>query len=88
MNFALIAEAGITQAQFGALVGVTRVTVNTWVTGKFGPRLAVRSRVHKALELIADAIAAHTLPATEVAAGAATEAHLSALAKTLRKSRA
>lgn len=88
MNFAVIAEAGITQAQFGALVGVTRVTVNTWVTGKFGPRPAARDRVLKALGLIAAAIAAHTLPAKEAAAGAATEAQLGALATALRKPRA
>lgn len=62
MDFGVIANAGLTQAQFASLVGVSRVTVNTWIKGHYRPGNAVRGRVIRALELIKQAFADGKLP--------------------------
>ena len=61
-SFDVIAEAGMSQADFAKLVQVSRVTVNTWVTGKRAPHASLRARVVKALKLIAAEVAAGRLP--------------------------
>jgi transcriptional regulator with XRE-family HTH domain len=65
MNFQVISQAGLTQAQFAALVDVTRVTVNTWVQGHYRPRPQMRARVHRALQLISEAVDNGKLPINE-----------------------
>lgn len=62
MDFSVIDRSGITQSQFAALAGVSRVTVNTWVRAKFQPRGHIRERVHKLVLLLHDAINEGTLP--------------------------
>lgn len=62
MDFSVIDRAGVTQGQFATVVGVERVTVNTWVRAKFRPRGIARARVSKLLALLAEAIEAGTLP--------------------------
>lgn len=65
-DFSPIEAAGISQAQFGTLVGVSRVTVNTWVNGHFSPRdSGVRQRVLKALGLLRQAVDKGRLPVAE-----------------------
>lgn len=62
MDFGVIDKAGLTQAQFASLVGVSRVTVNTWVMGRYRPGNAVRERVIRALGLIKQAFNEGKLP--------------------------
>lgn len=66
MDFTIIERAGITQAQFGELVGVTRFTVNTWVKKKFQPRPGVRPRTVAVLQALDHAIAQGVLPVPKV----------------------
>lgn len=83
MDYSVIDDAGITQEQFGALVGVSRVTVNTWVKGRFSPRASARYRVVKALALLRAAIAAGTLPVPPITHKSVVEDRLALLAKDL-----
>lgn len=62
MDFDLIQRAGLSQGQFAALLGVNRITVNTWVTGRFAPRPTLRHRVRRALAALAKAIDDGELP--------------------------
>lgn len=62
MNFDTIKKAGLTQNQFAALVGVSRVTVNTWIKGHFNPQARLRARVRKALDLLDRAVYDGVLP--------------------------
>jgi transcriptional regulator with XRE-family HTH domain len=62
MNFDIIKDAGISQQQFASLVGVSRITINTWVTGRFTPRPTLRHRVRKALAALEDAVERGELP--------------------------
>lgn len=45
MDFAVIARARLTQSEFAALAGVSRVTVNTWVKGAMNPHRFISARV-------------------------------------------
>lgn len=65
MDFTVIERAGITQAQFGELVGVSRVTVNTWVKKKFQPRAGLRARVALAIRALNHAVRHGYLPVPE-----------------------
>lgn len=62
MDFNIIKTAGLNQAQFASLVGVSRVTVNTWIRGHFAPRAAIRHRVRTVLAAIAAAVERGLLP--------------------------
>jgi DNA-binding XRE family transcriptional regulator len=62
MNFEVIDQAGLTQAQFASLVDVSRVTVNTWIKGHYRPNQQMRGRVIKALDLLTEAVDAGRLP--------------------------
>lgn len=62
MDFTIIERAGITQAQFGELIGVSRITVNTWVNKKFQPRTGLRGRVATAVKALEDAVDVGLLP--------------------------
>lgn len=62
MDFSLIERAGLTQREFGSLCGVSRVTVNLWVTNKMGPHRYIRDRVSSILEAIGVALDGDQLP--------------------------
>ena len=79
MDFSVIDRAGVTQGQFAAIIGVERVTVNTWVRAKFRPRGAMRSRVARLLDLLAEAVEAGKLPIPVPDRRAATDAVLASL---------
>lgn len=72
MRFDLIERAGITQGQFAELAGVSRITVNTWVKGRYGPRADLRTRVVRLLGLITEALRTGALPVTTTSQRAAT----------------
>lgn len=75
-HFDVIEQAGISQGQFAALVGVSRVTVNTWVRGKFSPRPDLKRRVAAILRLVGAAVQAGRLPVPIVDHRKATEVEL------------
>lgn len=62
MDFETIARAGLTQKQFALMVGVDRVTVNTWVRGRRKP--LAPARVTAALRVLQRAIDRGDLPIT------------------------
>ena len=62
MDFSIIRRAGLTQGQFAELAGVSRITVNTWVQGKFRPRPPQRTRVIRAVQLLEAAVRKQHLP--------------------------
>jgi len=83
MDFSIIERAGLTQLQFGKLVGVSRVTVNTWVKGRFKPRSDLRARVAKATRLLDAAIIAGQLPVPAIAHSTRVEHRLALVYKDL-----
>lgn len=84
-DFSAIQDAGITQEQFARLVGVTRVTVNTWTTGRFKPRTPIRARVRMALTLLRGAVNRGHLPVTDDHRTALVERRLAAVETVLNK---
>ena len=81
MDFSIIERAGITQQQFGKLVGVSRITVNTWARGKYKPRPDIRARVAKACKVLTAAVDAGHLPVIPLAHTARVETHLADIFK-------
>ena len=61
-DFDILKTAGISQEVFASMVGVSRPTVNSWVTGRFSPTQKMRQRVSVALYAIADLVRAGHLP--------------------------
>lgn len=62
MEFRIVTRAGLSQQQFAELVGVTRVTVNTWFTGRHRPSPYYRQRVQAALKAIQSMVKDKQLP--------------------------
>jgi len=62
MDFTVIARAGCTQAEFGGLVGVSRVTVNGWVRGRIAPHRFITAAVAEILVCLKSAIKHGHLP--------------------------
>lgn len=62
MDFTLISKAGLTQQEFGDLVGVSRVTTNTWVRGRMEPHRFIKAHVASVLAALKKALASHALP--------------------------
>lgn len=85
MDFSIIGRAGLTQQQFGELVGVNRITVNTWVGGRYNPNNRLRPIVIRALNLLSDAIKAGSLPIDDTHRQRAIERELSRLSRILRR---
>lgn len=61
MDFSIIDRAGITQAQYAKLVGVSRVSVSSWTRGS-RPRDNLRSRIALSNAALERAIEAGDLP--------------------------
>lgn len=62
MQFDVIARAGLTQQEFGALAGVSRVSVNTWVKGKVQPNKFIGSKIAALLGFLEAALGDEALP--------------------------
>lgn len=62
MDFELISKAGLKQKEFADLLGVTRTTVNLWVTGKMKPHRLLRTNVERALAALTKGIDSNQLP--------------------------
>ena len=84
MNFDIVKKAGLTQTQFAGLVGVSRITVNTWLKGHFTPQVRLRARVRKALDLLSEAIETGVLPVPKDQAQKELQPRLNAIENALR----
>lgn len=62
MKFTILEKAGLSQREFADLVGVSRITVNTWVTGKHQPADHVRPRVLAAIKHLTAMVRDKQLP--------------------------
>lgn len=62
IDFSILEKAGISQAEFADLCGVSRVTVNLWVKGKMQPHRYLRHTVARVTEDIQVALDAGRLP--------------------------
>lgn len=58
----VLEQAQVTQAEFAALCGVRRVTVNLWCRGKMRPHQYIRSNVLNTIERVQLATSAGVLP--------------------------
>lgn len=62
MDFTIVSKAGLSQGEFAALCGVSRVSVNLWVNGKMRPCRYVSKHVADTLEAVAHAVEQKRLP--------------------------
>lgn len=62
LDFTVVARAGLTQAEFASLVGVTRATACLWVRGKMNPNRYIKDHVAAVVASLERAIAAGQLP--------------------------
>lgn len=82
-DFSILGRAGLTQAQFADLVGVSRITVNTWVRKRFNPHPTLRPRVHAALKELRAQVRAGELPITTNVRDAMIADHLANISRSL-----
>jgi DNA-binding XRE family transcriptional regulator len=62
MDFTVVAQAGLTQKEFAAVCGVSRVTANTWVRGKMNPHRYIKQKIAVVLDALHSAVAHADLP--------------------------
>ncbi len=62
MNRELLLNTGLTQSELGKLFGVSRITVISWMKGRFGPHRLHRESVASTLKLLDTAVKEGKLP--------------------------
>ena len=62
MDFGLIRKSGLRQHEFATLCGVSRTTVNLWVTGKMKPHRLLQDTVNRVMVAIAKGVEDKRLP--------------------------
>jgi transcriptional regulator with XRE-family HTH domain len=62
MNFKLIKQCGLTQQEVADALGVTRITINNWVTGRCGVSVHLQRKMQTFLDALESAKAAKDLP--------------------------
>jgi transcriptional regulator with XRE-family HTH domain len=62
MDFSIIAKAGLSQTDFSKIIGVSRVSVSKWVTGKAKPHQLHTKRITQLVTAIQMATEAGDLP--------------------------
>ena len=62
LDFSGIERSGFTQAEFGKLCGVHRVTVNSWVRGHMNPHPFIRNKVASLVKALNLALESGALP--------------------------
>lgn len=86
MDFSLIKQSGLTQTEFGELVGVGRVTVNLWVKGKMKPNLSVQPAVFLYLEVLQRCLDEGELPPDLALSDKRRAAHIKRVVAATRRS--
>lgn len=61
-DFTIVTRAGLTQKEFAALTGVSRVTANMWVRGKMKPHRYLKTKAARVVSTLEKAVADATLP--------------------------
>ena len=84
-DFAVLERAGITQQQFADLVGVSRVTVYTWMHARFKPRPSMRLRIERVLSLLQRAVTEGRLPVQRVKYKEHVDAQLQEIRKAIHE---
>ena len=82
MDFTVVSKAGLTQGEFAALCGVSRVSVNLWVNGKMKPCRYVAKHVTDTLNAVEYALDQKRLP---LAAKTPRKARIELILKALTK---
>lgn len=62
MNIETLLNTGLTQAELGRVFGVSRITINAWMRGRFAPHRLHREHIKAQGEKLAQALAAGKLP--------------------------
>lgn len=62
MDFSIVTKAGISQVNFAKVIGVSRVSVCKWMTGKASPHLLHARRIKQLLSAIELAVEDGDLP--------------------------
>lgn len=62
MDFNIIKRADLTQQQFADICGVSRVTVNLWVSGKMNPHRLIVDHVDHVLTTLHKLVESKELP--------------------------
>lgn len=82
MDLNIVRQAGLSNDQFAQLVGVSRITVSSWVNQRSSPRPRLRAHVVRALQLLSQAVAEGALPVPPRTAAIAD--HIERIAAALR----
>ena len=79
-DFSVLDTAGVSQVQFGRLVGVSRITVNCWVRGRHAPGKQHTRRITAVLDMLKEAVERNVLPTTRDSRNSATQRVLDTMA--------
>lgn len=82
LDFTWLEKAGVSQTQFGRLVGVSRISVNTWINQGRLPKKPRQRRVSAALNMLREAVERGVLPVTADSQSVTTQRILDAMAPT------
>lgn len=55
-------KTGLTQVELAELFGVSRITVNAWLRGRFNPHPLHKDKIHQLTEKLESAVAEGRLP--------------------------
>ena len=61
-DFRVLKKAQLSSAQFGAMIGVTRMAVYNWREGRTSPHPMVERKVNRALKLVVRLVERGSLP--------------------------
>lgn len=52
MDLSIATSAGLTQSEIAHVLGVSRVTVNHWINGKYSPHMYIAEHINRRLVLL------------------------------------
>lgn len=62
MNTDILKASGLSQVELADLFGVSRVTINSWIAGRFKPHALHRDRIERCIDALRKAVDAGELP--------------------------
>lgn len=75
-DFTVVARAGLTQAEFAMIAGVSRVSANMWIRGKITPHKYSETKIESILVQLENAIKHKLLPLDRALSKAARAAYI------------